>query len=91
MFLLRGRRVAAAEIYGRTVFPEMNTDWETHPNHIGHLDMETDEGSLGCWRCHDDELTTADGKHSIPQDCDNCHSFLFEDLPELPDLEAATF
>ena len=73
---------AAAEIYGRTVFPGMETNWETHPNHIGH------EESPGCWRCHDDALATPDGEHVIPADCDNCHVFLVEDSPELPDLAA---
>jgi hypothetical protein len=71
----------ASDIYARTVFPEMNHDWETHPNHIGH------ESFPGCWRCHDDEFQTADGEHYIPQDCDNCHTILFEDLAELPDFE----
>ena len=81
---------AASAIYARTVFPEMNTNWETHPSHIGHLNSD-DEGFLGCWRCHDDELQTADGEHTIPQDCDNCHTFLFEDLAELPEFDSATF
>ena len=73
---------SAALIYGRTVFPAMETNWETHPNHIGH------EESPGCWRCHDDEMATEDGKHVIPMECDNCHIFLVEDSPEPPDLEA---
>jgi hypothetical protein len=73
---------AAAETYGRTVFPAMKTNWETHPNHIGH------ETSPGCWRCHDDEMTTADGQHVIPMDCDTCHVFLVEDATERPDLAA---
>ncbi len=68
------------------VFPEMNTNWETHPNHIGHPDPSTDEGFPGCWRCHDDELATADGAHTIPQDCDNCHTFLVEDSPTPPEF-----
>ena len=71
----------AADIYGRIVFPEMNANWKTHPNNIGH------EESPGCWRCHDDELATADEEHVIPQDCDTCHEFLVEDSPTLPDLE----
>jgi hypothetical protein len=71
---------AAAHVYGRTVFPQMDTNWETHANHIGHDDFP------GCWRCHDDELATADGEHVIPMDCENCHVFLVEDSPELPDL-----
>jgi hypothetical protein len=72
----------ASRVYGRTVFPAMDTDWETHPNHIGHDDFP------GCWRCHDDELATADGEHVIPIDCENCHVFLVEDAPEMPDLAA---
>jgi hypothetical protein len=72
----------AAQIFGRTVFPSMETNWETHPNHIGH------EQSPGCWRCHDDEMATADGEHVIPMDCENCHVFLVEDSPERPDLAA---
>jgi nitrate/TMAO reductase-like tetraheme cytochrome c subunit len=75
----------ASDIYARTVFPEMNHSWETHPNHIGH------ESFPGCWRCHDDELQTADGEHYIPQDCDNCHTILFEDLAELPDFANLDF
>ena len=73
---------AAAEIYGRTVFPHMKTNWETHPNHIGH------EDSPGCWRCHDGEMATSNDEHVIPADCENCHLFLVEDSPELPDLAA---
>lgn len=73
----------AAEVYGRLVFPEMRTNWETHPNHIGH------EDSPGCWRCHDDEMTTADGGHVIPMDCENCHVFLIEDASEPPDFVGA--
>lgn len=77
---------AAAEVYGRNTFPEMNTNWETHPNHIGHPDPSTDQGFPGCWRCHDDELATADGAHTIPQDCDNCHTFLVEDSATPPEF-----
>jgi nitrate/TMAO reductase-like tetraheme cytochrome c subunit len=75
----RGAEVASM-VYGRTVFPAMGTSWETHPNHIGHDDFP------GCWRCHDDELATADGEHAIPSECENCHVFLVEDSPEVPDL-----
>ncbi len=71
---------AAALVFGRTSFPGMNTGWETHPNHIGHDDFP------GCWRCHDDELATEDGKHVIPMECDNCHVFLVEDSPTPPDI-----
>ncbi len=70
----------ASRAYARIAFPEMNTNWETHPNHLGHDD------SPGCWRCHDDEMATADGDHVIPMDCENCHIFLVEDAPEPPDF-----
>jgi nitrate/TMAO reductase-like tetraheme cytochrome c subunit len=68
----------AAGAYARSVFPEMDTDWETHPNHIGH------EQSPGCWRCHDEELATADGEHVITMDCETCHVFLVEGSPTPP-------
>ena len=74
-------RVAA--VYDRSIFPEMETDWESHPNHIGHDDFP------GCWRCHDDEMSTPDGEHTIPMDCETCHVFLFEDANELPALGSA--
>jgi len=73
---------SASQAYGKTVFPEMDTNWETHPNHIGHDDFP------GCWRCHDDEMATADGGHVIPMDCENCHVFLVEDAPERPNFAA---
>jgi hypothetical protein len=68
----------ASQAYGKTTFPDMDTNWETHPNHIGHDDFP------GCWRCHDDEMSTADGEHTIPQDCETCHIFLVEDSPAYP-------
>ena len=54
----------------RTVrFPEMKTDWRTHPNNVGHF------YSSGCFRCHDDQHVSKDGKR-ISKDCDICHSVL---------------
>jgi hypothetical protein len=73
----------AAQTYGRTVFPDMDTNWETHPNHIGHDDFP------GCMRCHDDEMSTADGRYTIPMDCETCHIFLVEDSPEYPEFAYA--
>ena len=73
---------AAARVYARSYFPEMKTTWETHPNHIGHEDFP------GCFRCHDEELATADGEHLISMDCENCHTFLVEDSASPPDLAA---
>jgi hypothetical protein len=65
-------------IYGRNVFPSMNIGWGTYPNHIGH------ETAPGCFRCHDDEHATADGR-TISQDCETCHTLLAmeEEDPEI--------
>lgn len=70
----------AARVYARSVFPEMKTNWETHPDNIGHDDFP------GCFRCHDGTFTTSDGSKMIPPDCDTCHVFLVEDSPTKPDL-----
>ena len=54
------------DVYRRNVFPEMNVQFGTYPNNIGHMD------SPGCFRCHDDNHKTKDGQ-KISQDCDGCH------------------
>jgi hypothetical protein len=54
-------------VYRRNVFPEMNVHFGTYPNNIGHMD------SPGCFRCHDDNHKTTDGK-KITQECDTCHA-----------------
>ena len=51
-------------IYQRTIFPEMKADWRAHPNNLGHRD------SLGCFRCHNDEMVDEDGE-AIFTDCQN--------------------
>ena len=56
-------------IYQRTTFPEMKVNWQTHPNNIGHFYFS------GCFRCHDGEHVSADGK-VIPKDCDTCHTLV---------------
>lgn len=71
------------DLYCANVFPAMNVQWGTYPNHIGHQD------SPGCFRCHDEELTTILGE-AISQDCSLCHSLLAveEESPEiLPRLQ----
>lgn len=80
--LVQRAAAAAAQIYSRSVFPEMKTDWQTHANHIGH------EESPGCFRCHGGDHSTADGARTIPVDCDSCHVFLVEGSTQRPDLAA---
>jgi NapC/NirT cytochrome c family protein len=57
---------AAQRVYGRNVFPGMKVTWGAHENNLGHTDAP------GCFRCHDDQHKTADGR-VIKQDCDLCH------------------
>lgn len=57
------------DIFSWNVFPQMKVGWGTYPNHIGHVNFD------GCFRCHDDEHRTADGR-AISQDCDTCHTLL---------------
>jgi hypothetical protein len=65
-------RAAADEvqrIYRNTIFPEMKVNWQTHPNNIGHYYFN------GCFRCHDGQHVSADGR-VITKDCQTCHSVL---------------
>ena len=61
------------DIFTHNVFPEMNVTWGTHPNHIGHMSYP------GCFRCHDGDHSTTDGKQSITNDCSACHNLLVVD------------
>jgi len=56
-------------IYSTTFFPEMNLNWKTHPNNIGHFYFQ------GCFRCHDGNHVTKDGK-AISKDCNSCHTVI---------------
>lgn len=58
---------AARRVYGRNVFPGMKVTWGTYANNLGHTDTN------GCFRCHDDQHKTADGR-VIRQDCEQCHT-----------------
>ena len=61
----------AQTIYRENFFPEMKTDWRTHPDFVGHKNWN------GCFRCHDGKHVTADGKMSIQaSDCRSCHLIL---------------
>ena len=56
-------------IYSTTIFPEMKVDWRVHPSNIGHF------YNSGCFRCHDGNHVSADGK-TISKDCNICHTLL---------------
>jgi nitrate/TMAO reductase-like tetraheme cytochrome c subunit len=58
-------------IYHEDFFPEVKTDWRTHPDFVGHKSWN------GCFRCHDGKHVAADGKMSIKaSDCKSCHLIL---------------
>lgn len=73
-----------AELYRRNIWPKMKIGWDTYPTHLGHRGGDGD--MRGCFRCHDDEHATKEGK-TLSQDCDMCHEFLAEEvvLDELSD------
>jgi formate-dependent nitrite reductase cytochrome c552 subunit len=56
-------------IYEKNVFPAMKVDWQTYSDNIGHY------YSSGCFRCHDGQHVSADGK-VIRRDCKICHTIL---------------
>ena len=58
-------------IFQTYFFPEMKTDWQTHPNNIGHLYFS------GCFRCHDGEHVSNDGK-VITNNCNVCHTLMYD-------------
>lgn len=56
-------------IFARTTFPEMKVNWQTHPNNLGHF------YSPGCFRCHDGQHVSSDGR-VISRDCNQCHTLM---------------
>ena len=65
-------RQAIAEvrtIYTHDFFPGMKSDWRSYPDNIGH------KNSPGCFRCHDGNHTSADGR-TISHDCTACHAII---------------
>ena len=47
----------------------MKVNWKTHPNNIGHFYFQ------GCFRCHDGNHVSKDGK-VISKDCNSCHTVI---------------
>ena len=58
-------------IYQNNFFPEMKADWRAYPDNMNHKD------GAGCFRCHDGQHKTSDGKTSIAaSNCNSCHIIL---------------
>jgi nitrate/TMAO reductase-like tetraheme cytochrome c subunit len=64
-------------IFRDNIFPEMKVDWRTHPDNVGHYYFN------GCFRCHDGNHTSKDGK-VITKDCNSCHTVLTQEEGILP-------
>ncbi len=64
-------------IFRENIFPEMKVDWRTHPDNVGHYYFN------GCFRCHDGNHTSKDGK-VITKDCNSCHTVLTQEEGVLP-------
>jgi nitrate/TMAO reductase-like tetraheme cytochrome c subunit len=71
-------------IFKTYFFPEMKTNWSTHPNNIGHL------YSSGCFRCHDGEHVSDTGK-VIRNDCNICHTVLSDSARPTTGSQAIDF
>ena len=68
---IRSAVTEVQQIFRRTTFPEMKLNWQTHPNNLGHYYFS------GCFRCHDGQHVSADGR-VISKDCNQCHTVLSE-------------
>jgi nitrate/TMAO reductase-like tetraheme cytochrome c subunit len=68
---VRGTIAEVQRIYRDNFFPEMKASWQVYPDNIGHKDWP------GCFRCHDGQHKTSDGKRTIKaNDCNACHTIL---------------
>jgi len=68
------------QIYSRTTFPDMKLNWQTHPNNLGHYYYP------GCFRCHDGQHVSADGR-AIGKDCNQCHTMMAESEGPAPTFQ----
>jgi hypothetical protein len=57
--------------FSQNVFPAMGVSWDEYESHIGHKTYN------GCFRCHDDNHQSADGK-VIRKDCNICHTIVLQ-------------
>jgi nitrate/TMAO reductase-like tetraheme cytochrome c subunit/mono/diheme cytochrome c family protein len=58
---------ALQQAYRDSVYPEQNSNWDTHPNNVGHKD------SPGCFRCHGGKPLSPEGE-AVRLECNLCHS-----------------
>jgi nitrate/TMAO reductase-like tetraheme cytochrome c subunit len=86
---IAGAAAELQQIFKTTRFPEMKVDWRTHADNVGHMRTQ------GCFRCHDGQHVSRDGKR-LSKDCNLCHTVLtasgtaaeFEHPIDLGDMRA---
>jgi hypothetical protein len=81
---IKGAITEVQRIFETYFFPEMNTDWQTHPNNIGHLHFS------GCFRCHDGEHVSNTGK-MITNNCNVCHTMIYDSLNPAASVKTGPF
>jgi hypothetical protein len=81
---IKGAVSETQRIFKTYFFPEMRTNWATHPNNIGHL------YSSGCFRCHDGEHVSDSGK-VIRNDCNICHTVIYDSENPAASVKIAGF
>jgi nitrate/TMAO reductase-like tetraheme cytochrome c subunit len=83
---IRNAIAEVQRIYGITFFPSMKVNWKTHPNNIGHMYYP------GCFRCHDGNHVSKDGR-VISKDCNSCHTLLDQEegSAHLAQMQAQSF
>ncbi|HWR35343.1 MAG TPA: NapC/NirT family cytochrome c [Clostridia bacterium] len=70
-------------IFRTSIFPEMKVDWRTHPDNVGHFYFQ------GCFRCHDGNHVSKEGK-TITKDCNVCHTLLAQEEGGVPTMGSAS-
>jgi len=70
------------KIYQTNIFPEMKVDWRIHPDNIGHTLYP------GCFRCHDGNHVSKEGK-VLRQDCQLCHTIIGQETAVSKPTEVA--
>lgn len=65
--LVQDAIVVLQDSYAQSIYPEQKSDWDSHPNNIGHI------YSPGCFRCHDGKHLTEE-QEAIRLECNVCHS-----------------
>ncbi len=82
--LIDGAVTEVQRIFQTYFFPEMKTDWQTHPNNIGHLYFS------GCFRCHDGEHISNTGK-VISNNCNVCHTMIYDSANPAASVKTGPF